>query len=561
MAEEGKKVEVRFGAFTCSIEGYDNPVEQMREILGMMQRMITETPALAEADRNFDASRLEDAIANERSDAPTPGIVVIRNAEATDDNNEQKADPAASDRPETVSEAVEAEAEDAEAVFEDVQPSQDNAVESDPVSLSQESDEQNPDHFEQHSEAFAEELHADPEQHDDSHAFAESDDQGEPLVSTQTSTAEDRSAEADVGLVAAFVSDEAVPASLQDHLESNVTEEVPEPAADISEQSTGETDTTQSGPAQKSRLTDRIRNIFAAPERAPRPDPVNIFASPASGAAAPVQTAAAEFEERIEDPVAVYNDALNSSEQAPEEEPSYASDRFAPDDDPEPDAFGSPQSASAAPRTTIQSIFAPPPIATKPEPIKSIFAPPPVQPATSATAELLASLSPQVLEPNNPTIDPADAAPEPERNEADQHQSRFQAMLNRVHGASPVTAPGISPLQESTASHIDTEDGSTSTEQLTAQDLATRAGDPSVAGQLEASAAWLTLVQNQSRFSRREVMGVLETIEAEQPRALADRIKGFGKLVRSGTLILVDDGVFALTQSGRDRFQALLAQD
>ena len=74
MAEQGKKVEVRFGAFQCSIEGYDNPTEQMREILGMMQRMIAETPQLAEADPGFDADRIGDALSE--GDTATPGIVV-----------------------------------------------------------------------------------------------------------------------------------------------------------------------------------------------------------------------------------------------------------------------------------------------------------------------------------------------------------------------------------------------------------------------------------------------------------------------------------------------------
>ena len=78
--------------------------------------------------------------------------------------------------------------------------------------------------------------------------------------------------------------------------------------------------------------------------------------------------------------------------------------------------------------------------------------------------------------------------------------------------------------------------------------------------QLSAAAAWLTLVQGKSRLTRREVMEVLEKIPAEEPRALADRIKGFGKLVRSGSLILVDDGVFAMAQPERDRFQALIDQ-
>ena len=85
-------------------------------------------------------------------------------------------------------------------------------------------------------------------------------------------------------------------------------------------------------------------------------------------------------------------------------------------------------------------------------------------------------------------------------------------------------------------------------------------GDATVAGQLEASAAWLTLVKGKNRFSRREVMDVLETIPAEGGRALADRIKGFGKLVRSGSLVLVDDGVFAMAQPRRDHFQGMLDQ-
>ncbi|MEO1492906.1 MAG: hypothetical protein AAFV19_12205 [Pseudomonadota bacterium] len=80
MSDKNKKVEVRYGSFTCSIEGYDNPVEQLREILGLMQNMISETPQLSEQSGDFDPTNVEDAL-SENGD-PSPGIVVIRNANA-----------------------------------------------------------------------------------------------------------------------------------------------------------------------------------------------------------------------------------------------------------------------------------------------------------------------------------------------------------------------------------------------------------------------------------------------------------------------------------------------
>ena len=77
MTDSAKKVEVRFGAFACTIEGYDDPVAQMREVLAMMQRMISETPALAEA-AEFNADDVKDAL---KEGDTTPGVVVIRSAD------------------------------------------------------------------------------------------------------------------------------------------------------------------------------------------------------------------------------------------------------------------------------------------------------------------------------------------------------------------------------------------------------------------------------------------------------------------------------------------------
>ena len=93
------------------------------------------------------------------------------------------------------------------------------------------------------------------------------------------------------------------------------------------------------------------------------------------------------------------------------------------------------------------------------------------------------------------------------------------------------------------------------------QELSQRAGSESVSDLLAASAAWLTLAEGKTRFSRRDVMDVFEQIDGDHPRTLEARIKGYGRLVRSGMLVLVDDGVFAMAQTERDRFQTILDRD
>ena len=98
MSNHNKKVEVRFGTFSCAIEGYDDPVSQMREILGMMQKMIAETPSLAETQTDLDAERISDAL--DGASESTPGVVVIRNAETgTDPGPATEAEEVADDVP------------------------------------------------------------------------------------------------------------------------------------------------------------------------------------------------------------------------------------------------------------------------------------------------------------------------------------------------------------------------------------------------------------------------------------------------------------------------------
>ena len=87
--------------------------------------------------------------------------------------------------------------------------------------------------------------------------------------------------------------------------------------------------------------------------------------------------------------------------------------------------------------------------------------------------------------------------------------------------------------------------------------LARLSGAEDVADLLAASAASLAL-GGRSHFSRREVMEAFDTIPGDHPRSLEARIKGYGKLVRSGALVLVEDGLFSLSEAEEDRFRAML---
>lgn len=144
--------------------------------------------------------------------------------------------------------------------------------------------------------------------------------------------------------------------------------------------------------------------------------------------------------------------------------------------------------------------------------------------------------------------------PRPPRTRPNEERSRFSALLARLGGRrtsepGPDAPPETS--QDEPSSTADESDAGPA-------NLAERAGASSVADLLAVSAAWLTLVEGKPRFTRREVMETFERLPGDHPRTLEDRIKGFGKLVRSSTLILVDDGIFAMAQVERDRYQSMI---
>jgi len=89
MAASHKRLDLRFGAFACSVQGFDDPVMPVQQILRAIQTLLEESPEIADAGISFDAETIESLIEEvarradvETSDLEiTPGLVIIYHGE------------------------------------------------------------------------------------------------------------------------------------------------------------------------------------------------------------------------------------------------------------------------------------------------------------------------------------------------------------------------------------------------------------------------------------------------------------------------------------------------
>lgn len=147
--------------------------------------------------------------------------------------------------------------------------------------------------------------------------------------------------------------------------------------------------------------------------------------------------------------------------------------------------------------------------------------------------------------------EPAGETAAPERTD-----SRFSALMQRLKsGGEPEGSRPVATSSDPSAAGGPADPRAT---RFSASDFAKIAAAETVPDLLIASAAWLTMAQGRAKFSRGEVMDVFDTLPGDHPRTLEARIKGYGKLVRSGSLILVGEGQFALAQTEREWFAGLL---
>lgn len=88
--------------------------------------------------------------------------------------------------------------------------------------------------------------------------------------------------------------------------------------------------------------------------------------------------------------------------------------------------------------------------------------------------------------------------------------------------------------------------------------FARRVGANSLQDLLEASAVYMDVVEGKSRFSRRDVMQALNQIGTDNDYTQEARLKSFRKLLTTGSLVRVDDGMFTVSQSTRFGYETRL---
>jgi len=84
-----KRLDLRFGSFACSVQGFDDPVMPVQQVLRAIQHLLEETPELSDSGISFDAEAVESLIEEvaRRADLAaedieiTPGLVIVHRGE------------------------------------------------------------------------------------------------------------------------------------------------------------------------------------------------------------------------------------------------------------------------------------------------------------------------------------------------------------------------------------------------------------------------------------------------------------------------------------------------
>jgi len=90
MSDNSKRLDLRFGAFACSVQGFEDPVQPVQQVLRALQTLLEESPGLAETGIVFDAEAIEQLTGEvarraelAESDVEiTPGLVIVYRGEA-----------------------------------------------------------------------------------------------------------------------------------------------------------------------------------------------------------------------------------------------------------------------------------------------------------------------------------------------------------------------------------------------------------------------------------------------------------------------------------------------
>ncbi|MEM7545251.1 MAG: hypothetical protein AAF367_06925 [Pseudomonadota bacterium] len=133
-----------------------------------------------------------------------------------------------------------------------------------------------------------------------------------------------------------------------------------------------------------------------------------------------------------------------------------------------------------------------------------------------------------------------------EKNAFARLREAAEADLPMVEGATrPVGEPGAEPRLFSISDGSDFDDANSPAA------FARQVGASSLQDLLEASAAYVAIVQGKAKFSRRDVMHALSEIGPEKDYSQEARLKSFRRLVTNGALVPSEDGMFAISHATR----------
>ncbi len=85
MSDSSKRLDLRFGAFACSVQGFEDPVQPVQQVLRALQTLLEDSPGLAETGIVFDAEAIEQLTGEVARRAElaegdveiTPGLVIV----------------------------------------------------------------------------------------------------------------------------------------------------------------------------------------------------------------------------------------------------------------------------------------------------------------------------------------------------------------------------------------------------------------------------------------------------------------------------------------------------
>ncbi len=74
-----KRLDLQFGSFACSIQGFDDPVQPVQQVLQALQNLLEESPELADAGISFDAEAIERLVGEiaRRADIAEENVEII----------------------------------------------------------------------------------------------------------------------------------------------------------------------------------------------------------------------------------------------------------------------------------------------------------------------------------------------------------------------------------------------------------------------------------------------------------------------------------------------------